>query len=76
MPQGICIADVSVIHPLSMNFLFAAATSAEMSAARQDNKMWTAYRYEPNGYALVPFSDEVYEHMGQLAMKVLHELGD
>jgi hypothetical protein len=31
---------------------------------------------EPNGYAFVPFSVESYGRIGQLAMKLMHLLGD
>jgi hypothetical protein len=72
MPQGIAIADVSVIHPLS-----AAAASPGAAAARRDHQKRTSYAgVEPNGYAFVPFSVESYGRMGQLAMKILHQLGD
>jgi hypothetical protein len=59
MPQGVAIADVSVIHPLSINSLSAAAASPGAAAARRDHQKRTAYAgVEPNGYAFVPFSVE------------------
>jgi hypothetical protein len=77
MPQGIAIADVSVIHPLSINYLSAAAASPGAAAARRDHQKRTAYAgVEPNGYAFVPFSMESYGLIGQPAMKLLHQLGD
>jgi hypothetical protein len=77
MPQGIAIADVSVIHPLSINSISAAAASPGAAAARRDHQKRTSYAgVEPNGYAFVPFSVESYGRMGQLAMKILHQLGD
>jgi hypothetical protein len=37
----------------------------------------TAYALvEPNGYGFVPFPVETYGRLGQLAMKLLHKLGD
>jgi hypothetical protein len=57
MPQGICIADVSVIHPLFIKTL--AAVSARAAAARRDDQKRTAYvGVELNGYTFVPFSLE------------------
>jgi hypothetical protein len=77
MPQGICIADVSVIHPLSINSLQAAAASAVAAAAQRDHHKRTACAgVEPNGYAFFPFSVELYRCIGQQAMKLLHQLGD
>jgi hypothetical protein len=77
MPQGICIADVSVIPPLSINSLSAAAASAGAPAARRDHQKRTTYAgVELNGYSFVPFSVESYGHIGQHAMKLLHQLGD
>jgi hypothetical protein len=77
MPQGISIIDVSVIHPLSINTLSAAATAAGAAAARRDQQKRAAYsRVEPNGYAFVPFSIESYGRLGRPAMDLLHKLGD
>jgi hypothetical protein len=50
MPQGIAIADVSIIHPLSINSLSAAAASPGAAAARRDHQKRAAYAgVEPNG---------------------------
>jgi hypothetical protein len=76
IPQGISIADVSVIHPLSINSLSAAAASAGAAVAWRDHQKRTAYaEVEPNGYDFVSFSVESYGHIGQPAMKHLHQLG-
>jgi hypothetical protein len=76
-PQGIAIVDVSLIHPLSLNSLSAAATTAGSAAARRDQQKRASYaRVEPNGYAFVPFSVESYGRLGQPAMKLLHALGE
>jgi hypothetical protein len=77
MPQGVAIADVSVIHPLSINSLSAAAASPGAAAAGRDYQKRIAYAgVEPNGYAFVPFSVESHRRIGQPAMKLLHQLGD
>jgi hypothetical protein len=77
MPQGISIADVSVIHPNSFNTLPGAAATAGAAASHRDRQKRTAYaRVEPNGYSFVPFSVESYRRLGHLAMKLLHSLGD
>jgi hypothetical protein len=77
LPQGISIADISVIHPLSLNTISRAATTAGAAASHRDQQKRTAYaRVEPHGYGFVPFSVETYGRLGQLAMKLLHSLGD
>jgi hypothetical protein len=74
---GITIADISVIHPLSINTLPAAAATAGAAAARRDQqKRAASARAEPNGYPFVPFSVESCGRLGQPAMKLLHALGD
>jgi hypothetical protein len=77
MPQGIAIADVSIIHPTSLNTLSRAAATAGAAASHRDRQKRTAYaRVEPNGYNFVPFSVESYGRLGQPAMALLHSLGD
>jgi hypothetical protein len=77
MPQGIAIADVSIIHPTSLNTLSRAAAAAGAAASHRDRQKQTAYaRVEPNGYSVVPFSVESYGRLGQPAMTLLHSLGD
>jgi hypothetical protein len=77
MPQGIAIADVSIIHPTSLNTLSRAAATAGAAAPHGDRQKHTAYaRVEPNGYSFVPFSLESYGCLGQPAMTLLHLLGD
>jgi hypothetical protein len=77
LPGGITIADISMIHPLSINTLSAAAATAGRAASRRDQQTRAAYaRVEPNGYPFVPFSVESYGRLGQPAMKLLHALGD
>jgi hypothetical protein len=72
MPQGIYIAHMSDVRPLFVNSLLAIAASA--GAARQDHQNWAAYvGVEPNGYAFVPFSVELYGCIGQPAMKLKNE---
>jgi hypothetical protein len=57
LPQGISIADVSVIHHLSPNALPRAAVTAGTAAMQRDQQKRTACaRVEPHGYGLVPFS--------------------
>jgi hypothetical protein len=59
LPGGITIADVSVIHPLSINTLSVAAATAGAAASRHDQQKQAAYaQVEPNGYPFVPFSVE------------------
>jgi hypothetical protein len=75
LPQGISITDISVIHPLSLNIISRAATTA--GASHRDQLKRTAYaRVEPHGYCFIPFSVETYGCLGQPAMKLLHLLGD
>jgi hypothetical protein len=77
MPQGIAIADVSIINPTSLNTLSRAAATAGAAASHRDRQKQTAYaRVEPNGYNFVPFSVESYGRLGQPAMALLHSLGD
>jgi hypothetical protein len=76
-PQGITIADVSVIHPTSLNTLSRVAATAGAAASHRNRQKQTAYaRVEPNGFSFVPFSVESYGRLGQPAMKLLHLLGD
>jgi hypothetical protein len=73
LPHGIYIADISVIHPLSLIIVSRAATTA----GDTDQLKRTAYaRVEPHGHGFVPFSVETYGRLGQPAMKLLHVLGD
>jgi hypothetical protein len=77
MPQGIAIADVSIIHPTSLNTLSRAAATAGAAASHQDRQKQTAYaRVEPNGHSFVPFSVESYGRLVQPAITLLHSLGD
>jgi hypothetical protein len=77
LPQGITIADVSIIHPLSINTLPAAVATAGAAAARRDQQKQAAYSsVELNGYKFVPFSMESYGRLGQPATALLHRLGD
>jgi hypothetical protein len=72
LPQGI-----SVIHPLSLNIISRAASTAGAAASHRDQRKRTAYaRVEPHGYGFIPFSLETYGRLGQPAMKLLHSLGD
>jgi hypothetical protein len=77
LPQGISIADISVIHPLSLNIISRAATTSGAAASHRDQRKRTAYAgVEPHGYGFVPSSVETYVCLGQPAMKLLHSLGD
>jgi hypothetical protein len=77
LPHGITISDISVIHPLSINTLPRAATTAGAAASHRDQQKRTAYaRVEPNGYGFVPFSVESYGRLGHPAIKLLHDLGE
>jgi hypothetical protein len=76
LPGGI-IADISTTHPLIINTQAAAATTAGTAAARWEQQKRATYSpVEPNGYPFVPFSVESYGCIVQLAMKLLHALGD
>jgi hypothetical protein len=69
--------DVSLVHPLSINTLPQAATTAGAGAVARDQQKLRAYaRVEPNGYGFVPFSMESYGRLSLPALKLLHELGD
>jgi hypothetical protein len=43
LPQGISIADTSVIHPFSLNVISRAATTAGAAASHRDQRKRTAY---------------------------------
>jgi hypothetical protein len=59
LPQGISITDISVIHPLSLNIISRAATTAGAAASHRDQLKRTSYaRVEPHGYGFVLFSME------------------
>jgi hypothetical protein len=76
MLQHICITDMSVIHPHSLNILSQAAAKAGVAASHWDHQRQTVYaRVEPNGYSFVPFPVEKYMRLGQPAIKLLHLLG-
>jgi hypothetical protein len=77
LPQGISIADISVIHLFSLNIISWAATTAGAAASLRDQLKRTAYaRVEPHGCGFVPFSVETYGRLSQPAMKLLHLLGE
>jgi hypothetical protein len=77
LPQGVSIADVSVVHPLSVNTLpRAAATVGATASTRDQHKGLACGRVGPTGYVFVPIFVESYGCLGMLAMKLLHELGD
>jgi hypothetical protein len=59
LPQGISIADVFIIQPLSLIALPRTAVTAGAAAAQQDQQKQTACaKVEPNGHGFVPFSVE------------------
>jgi hypothetical protein len=69
MPQGIAIADISIIHPTSLNTLSRAAATAGAAASHRDRQKRTAYaRVEPNGYSFIPFSVESFGPAGNEAL--------
>jgi hypothetical protein len=76
LPGGITIADIPVIHRLSINTLPAGATTAGAAARRDQQKQATYVRVERNGFPFVPFFVESYGRLSQPAMKLLHVLGD
>jgi hypothetical protein len=77
LPQGISIAEASVVQPLSINTLSLAATTEGAAAPAQDQqKQRASARVEPNGDGFAPCSMESYGSLGLPAMKLLHELGD
>jgi hypothetical protein len=66
LPKSISITGISVIHPLSMNIIALAATTAGAAASHRDQQKRIAYaRVEPHGYGFAPFSVEMYCHLGQ-----------
>jgi hypothetical protein len=74
LPHGISITD---IRPLSVQIPSRATDMAGAAGSFCDHQKVTAYaRAEPNGYGFVPFSVETYGRLGQLAMKLLHQLGN
>jgi hypothetical protein len=76
LPQYISITVISIIHPLSMNTLSRAATTAEATASHRDQQKRTGYaRVEQHSYGFVPFSVETNGRLGQQAMRLLHLLG-
>jgi hypothetical protein len=65
LPQAISVADISVIHPLSVNIISRAATTAGAAASHRDQLKRTTYaRVEPHGYGFLPFSVETYGPLG------------
>jgi hypothetical protein len=69
LPRGITISDISVIHPLSINTLPCASTTARAAASHRDQQKRAAYaRVEPNSYGFVPFSVLTYGRLGHPAM--------
>jgi hypothetical protein len=65
LPGGVTIADIPVIHPLSINTLPAAATTASAAAAQRNQQKRATYaRVEPNGFSFVPFSVESFGRLG------------
>jgi hypothetical protein len=72
MPQGISIADVSLINPSSLNTLSRAAGAA---ASHRYRHKQTAYaRVKPNVYSVIPFSVELYGRLGHPGMKLVDSL--
>jgi hypothetical protein len=80
LPQGISIADVFVVHPLSLFALPRAAVTTGAAAAQGDQQKRTAYAtvllQGANGYSFETFSVVLYRHLGQSLMKLLNLLGD
>jgi hypothetical protein len=77
LPYKLPALDISITHPLAINTLAAAATTAGAAAAHRDQQKRATYsRVELNGYPFVPFSVESFGRIGQPAMKLLHALGD
>jgi hypothetical protein len=49
------MADISITHPLAINTLAVAATTAGAAAVRRDQQKSSTYsRVEPNGFPLCP----------------------
>jgi hypothetical protein len=77
LPESITIAEIFVIHPLSINTLPVAASTAGAAAARRGQQKQATYaQVELNGFPFVPFSVESDGCLGQPAMTLLHALGD
>jgi hypothetical protein len=77
LPQGIPIADVSVVHPLSTRLLHWAASTARASASHRDQQQRTTYAWlVPKESEFVPVSVESYGRLSQPAMKLLHTLSE
>jgi hypothetical protein len=71
MPQGIPIADVLVMNPVSLHALLSAAEAA-MQQDQQELSAYTRGGLNP----FFPFSMETHRHLSQPAMKLLQSLGD
>jgi hypothetical protein len=77
LPRGITIADISAVHPLSINTLPSKAIMAGTASAQPGQQKRAAYaQVEPSSYPFVPFSVESCGRLGQSAMKLMHALGD
>jgi hypothetical protein len=79
LPGGVTIADISVIHPLSINTHPAGETMASAAASRRDRQKQATYaQMKPCGFSFMRmlFSVESYELLGQPALQLLHALAD
>jgi hypothetical protein len=71
--RGITIAVISVFHPVSLNTLLAATSTAFAAAARRDQQIeQLLHEWDQMAYPFVPFSVESDGRSGQPAMKLLH----
>jgi hypothetical protein len=73
-PNGLTVADVSVIHPTAPTNVRGARVAGGAAAAREATKRARYETADPNGYAFVPLVVETYGRMGKAAMEMLNTL--
>jgi hypothetical protein len=70
------VVDVPVRHPPGVALQAASAARDAAAAAQRDAEKHRAYnQLAPDGYPLVPFSEETYGRLGKLAVALLGMLG-
>jgi hypothetical protein len=74
LPEGLTVADVTVVHPCAPTYVHAARVEGGAAAVRDQAKRARYQTADPNGYAFVPLSHETYGRMGKPAMKLLNSL--
>jgi hypothetical protein len=75
LPDGLTVADVSVVHPAAPTYVAAAAQTDGSAAAARDQLKRARYQSDdPAAYAFQPLSVETYGRMGKPAMQMLNTL--